>query len=702
MKISVEVAKHIKRIQASNEAKRTVMQKYRAIRKLKEIHENKLISGDDWRSTYRLPELFGITERKKSEVLEYLPDMVINTDFLDPYNMAVPAQAVLKYFDELSNYKDVLVQCKEAAVDYGTGIEFNGVANIRRNITPANSSDLFLKKSPKETQVYFGLAPSCIDIRDAFPDPAATMDHDPSGEKGMNWFYRRRIFTKAQFYQDFGNNPYFDISGVEPIAWSSIERDGIDRWFTKREINEKTNANDIEDSANYIVVFEGWDVIADEHVFIANNKLIYEGAIPYTHKQIPVVFHYNYKSDDSIWGISEAEINAPFILIKEVLVNLMIDNAKLTQQPVIAVSGDVQFNPDENELEPGALFMLQGLNGGKISDAITPLTFGSSVEPANAVKNILEDIQIQVTGDDSRSLFVSPNELATQTLTKREALKKRIRKNLMINVIRAARTSVYQRFNNICQFLAKPYQDMYGNWRHHVIYVDGYKIDQRTKEDIPDFTPIAGYKGAFELNDKILNPQKVRFSFVEKTDDSVKREVEMQGLQWWMQTIFSLAQVQPQLIQNIDLELLAKQAGERFSWLDVEAIFNPAIRTIDGMDEMTFYINQIQFGIQPNIPTDGNNLKRLARFARFKKSKEYKLLKKEAQMLFARTVADIVIKIRKETSGKYTDYIRLKRLGASGQVGEQGGVRRSSEVSGSTVPDNSEPATNATEGTQQL
>lgn len=687
---------HYQRLIASDESKKTLYQKIRAIRALTEIHEDKILEQEDWRSTYRLPELFGISERKKSELFEHLPEVLVESEFDQEYNHAIAAKSSLDYFRSQAKDDDVLLQVLGSAVDFGTGIKYDGIAHVERPITPIDfDADpvLFLQKGKEEKRtVYYGLGPSMIDVRDAFPDPAAIIDHDPSGVKGMGYFYRRIIMTYGKFRESFDGKTGFSIDKVQAVDWGSVEMMGLERTDTKHEGEEKAatafmssyRAPKDKNSKNYVVVFEGWDD-QDGHFFLANGQLIYEGANPFAHKQIPVTFYYNYKRDDSIWGISEGEINAPFILVKELLVNLMIDNAKLSQQPVVAVSGDVQFDPDENELEPGALFTLSGLNGGKISDSITPLTFGSSVEPAMAVKQIVEDLQIQVTGDDSRALMVNPNELATQTLKKSEALQKRIRKNILQNSIHSQTISITQQFSNIAQYLARPYQDINGKWKQHTVFVDDFKISQRTKTSLPKFTPVSGYLGCYQLNEKMLNTDKVRFKFIERVQDAVKKEQEMQSLQLWMQNIMNLAQAAPQLLANTDMELLAKQTGARFSGIDVEAIFNSASRIVDGMDEMDYHIQQIALGIKPVVPVDGNNLRRFGAFRKFMDTKEFKTLSDGSKRIFQETLLDIAEKIRTEKAAPYSEFIKLRTMGGTSSTGQQGTVPGSAGPSGTPL-----------------
>lgn len=671
---------HRRRLTRSADSKMTLISKVNATRQLMQIHEDKIIQGDDWRSTYRLPELFGATERKKSDLLENLTETVFKSTLTEEYDMAPAAKAIMKHFDLQSNHKAAKIDAISSAVDYGTGIEKNTVVFVEGSQVPTTDR-LFLKHEGAEVVTkYFGQAPTTVDIRDAFPDPSATVDHDLHGNKGMDWFYERTIYSEARFFELFEDESLFDTSDILPTTWGGVQQMGIDRLDSKHEQEEKQ-----EDEPKYVVVFEGWDIVNDWHVVYANGKEVYFGANPYKHKQIPVVFRYNYKRDDSIWGISEAEVIAPFIFIKETLINLMIDNAKLSQQPVIAVSGDLLFDPDENQLEPGALFTLRGLNGGKIGDAIQPLTFGSSVEPANAVKNIVEDMQIQVTGDDSRALFVQPQELATQTLAKQESLKRRIRKNVLQNTIRAEKVSMYQRFMNVCQFMTKPYQAVDGKMKYHVIPIEDYHVSQRNATHIPEFTPVRGNIGYFKLNEKTVDPEFIYFDIEEKIEDAVQKEQELQSLQWWMQTVFNMAQVKPELVQNTDFEMLAKQAGSRFTDIDVDAIFNSSGRIIDGMDEMDYHIQQMALGIQPIVLRDGNNMRRLNKYRLFAKTKEYALFPKESKTIYQNTVIDIVNAIRTEKGVPFGERAKQGGMGTPGQNGQQGPVSPAAETGGGPV-----------------
>ena len=219
------------------------------------------------------------------------------------------------------------------------------------------------------------------------------------------------------------------VQNIQPTAYSGGFSGG--RPPTEREGREK-------EYGKFVIVVEYWDQENDDLIMYANNwqNKFYESkeGIPYAHKQLPFHFYYDYRREDSIFGIGEVELNMPYNLFKETVVNLMIDNAKLELQPAYIIAGDVNFNAEESELEPGAIFTLRGSNVGKVQDSIMPFRPGGVTTDIPLVLNTIEDSRIVVTGDDTRALYANPDQLATQTLAKREALQKRIRGNIVRNV----------------------------------------------------------------------------------------------------------------------------------------------------------------------------------------------------------------------------------------------------------------------------
>jgi len=665
---------------SSSESKKTMVQKWAAIREMRDLYEDKVLQGDDWRAAYRFPELFGALERKKSELIDNLPGVKFRSSWRRDYDMAIGARAAVEHFDRVSNYKSALIDVISSAVEFGTGVLLNDVVDVKK-MKFKTCQSTFLDYDGEMKTDYFGLAPMALDVRDVFPDPSATKCFDISGERGMDWCFIRRIYTWDQFCAKFKNIPGVSITEIKPKSWDSVEFMGYDRPNTKHESEEKEQSDAI-----YVVVFQGWHAIYGWNVIIANGKEIYLGANPFEHGRIPLVFYYNYKRDDSIWGVSEVELQAPFILAKELLANLMIDNAKFSQQPVTVVSGDVLFDPEQNELEPGAIWSLQGLQGGKIGDAVQTLTFNSSVEPAVAVKNMIEDMQIQVTGDDSRALFASPQELATQTLAKQESLKRRVRKNVMENSIRAEQESLWQKLHNIHQFLAKPYETVDGSVQYHEIYVDGFSTTQRNQTYRPVFTPVRGHVGVFKLNEKVFDPKYVSIEVYERVEDIVAKEQEMQALQWWFQTIAQMAQVKPEVMKNTDFEMLAKEAGKRFTDMDMDAIFNSTNRHIDGMDEFSYHVQQIAFNIKPVILRDGNNMRRLSQYRLFLKTAEYEKMSKESKRIYNQVIAEIVAAIREEKSVPFHEAVQRYKLASASGGNDKGPGNGLPAIAGGSVP----------------
>jgi len=66
----------------------------------------------------------------------------------------------------------------------------------------------------------------------------------------------------------------------------------------------------------------------------------------------------------------------PYNQFKEQMMNLQIDNAWLELNPAYIIDGNINFNDEEHELSPGAIFNVRGVVGGKLQDHIMPFRAG--------------------------------------------------------------------------------------------------------------------------------------------------------------------------------------------------------------------------------------------------------------------------------------------------------------------------------------
>lgn len=595
-------------------AKSYLEQKFQLAKQLDEAFEKHLTQGENWNDSYRFPEIFGAIQRKASDLIENLPEVKVHAKKMRAKDFAIATQAAYDHCENITNAKREKVRCIYDTLFYGTGILYEGYVKNQKELTPT-TGDLELSNQKKVTTVlYDGLASERIDPRDFFVDETATIFYDETGLQGARDCVRRRIYPFSTFRAKF--KQFKNASNVPPMGWGSDPMGWAKMPYEKESQEQKQ-------TQKYVTLLEYWSQELDCVILVANGIEIYFGANPYKHKRLPFVLYYNYRRDDSVWGVSEVEVLAPFTYAKEELNNLFILDAKLALQPAIAVSGEVTFNPEENELQPGAIFTLRGLNNGKVQDSIMPLRFGGISPDALQVYQHIEDAQIIATGDDIRSLYANPGQLATQTLAKREASQKRIKSNIMINTIDSERQRAQIRISNINQFYAQPYLTVDGNVEYHRIKLEGYEISQGDDESKPTFRQAYGAQGYFVLNaEAIGNVNDIEVEIIDvQLQESLKKE-EVEDCNNLLKTMVELVPLNPQIAQGFNVLGLVKQIAKKMN-IDYYEVF-PQDSNEEGEDAADIIIQLIGMGEMPEVPMGIDPQLLFDRLSRYSGSAEYK------------------------------------------------------------------------------
>lgn len=619
------------RFQLMNQAKTRQNQRFMAIKTLYEIYEQHLDDGEVWNKPYRFGELFGSMQRKYSDIIANLPEVRLRATRTKNQDFVIALQATLDSTENLSNSKREKCRALWDSVMYGTGILFEGYTDLRRKLVPINE-EMFLPEGKKLMKtLYNGLSSERVDPRDFYIDETCTVFYDEAG-MGARDCARVRIYPFEGFKDKFKDIPGIkNLKDIPPASYG-VNFFNLERPITTSESLEKT-------TGKYVMLVEYWNWEEDFMGLYANGVEIYTGAIPFKHKRLPFVLYYNYRRDDSIWGISEAEILAPFIYSKEEVRNLMILDEKLALQPALAISGDIQFNPEEAELQPGAILTLRGLQGGKVADAIAPLRFGGIDASAFELMKSIEDSQIIVTGDDVRALYENPNQLATQTLSKREVAQKRLRSNIYQNTIESERYRAQIRMSNILQFYALPYQNIDGKVVFRRIRVKGYTVIQPTDETMPQFVSAYGAQNYFTLSPKVTEGSsldEIEIEIVDaKTDENIKRE-EVDDMLMYLKTTIELAQIQPDVLTKMDFMSNLKQLAQKLN-LNIDELFPlPATDTLQ--DSIDIELELVRLGQVPAVNPDQDPFKSLERYIEFLKSEDYKKMSNAAKMAFRQLI----------------------------------------------------------------
>ncbi len=598
-----------------------VQNKWLLAKDLYEIFEFQLQQGEVWNAPYRFPLLFGVIQRKASELINNLPEVRVHGTRTSTVDFAISAQAVLDHTEQLTNTLREKVRCIYDTLLYGTGIIYEGYAIQTKMVTPITDESededaLLLEDGKKELITYYnGVVSERVDPRDFLIDDQALIFYDETGIQGARDCFRRRYYPYSTFMEQFKD--FKNIDKVVPVAWGT-DFFGLSKLPFPKETQEQKMVS------RWVVVYEYWNQELDMVELIANNQEIYFGSNPYKHKRLPFTVYYNYRRDDSCWGISETEIVAPFIFAQEEVMNLQLLDEKLNLQSAIAVDGDISFNAEENELQPGAILRLRGLNGGKVGDAIQPLNFGK-VDRDGGMNFLqkLEDVQISVTGDDTRALYENPDQLATQTMAKQQTSQKRIRSNVMQNTIESERSRISMRLSNIIQFYAKPYQNIDGQVEFRRIRIEGYSVKQDDDESKPEFTQQYGLLSNFTLNPKALGDgQGIEIEIVDAImEDNIKQH-EIQDMNALLQNLTQLIPLDQNVAKQINVIGLIKQIAKKMN-VDYDEIFPMPINK-DGQDETDMELQLVAMGVVPDPDPNMDPQQSLRRYIKYMDTKAYK------------------------------------------------------------------------------
>lgn len=613
------------RFRAMESSKNNQQNKFFLLNALYNIFDEKVIKGHVFGEVIQFPKAWAAVQRKKAEIVEYAPEVRFTSSFDDKKDSALAANAAVKHMVNTSNAATEKARVLTDSVLYGTGIMFVGYEVKRRDIVKIpekGSLEAFLPEGERVSEViYDGLSTRRVDPRKFYVDETAYVLDDPTGASGARDCIEVQSYAYSTFLEKCCGEPFRNTDLVSPVGL-------MDPCFPEDIQETKHEIEDEKDVHGYVHLVNYYNYERDLHVIIANGILVYLGAIPFRHKQLPYVVYYNYRRDDSFWGLSELEIQAPFIYSTEVLLNLMITDAELALQPAMAVSGSLQV--PKGGLRPGATLTWRGESGGSLKDSIMPLRFGGIEQSGPMMKQMLEDEMIATTGDDTRALYENPDQLATQTMAKRESKLKRIRMIIHENTVDAEKKFALMVLSLSCQFGTNPVQTLSGKVRYRRVKIEGYEVYQQDEQSEPQFIPRHGAEGHFYLNSKVLDPESYELEVIPKTDDEMMKFQQVDGMMRFLEAynnVFSVtaqaAQMNPALneqiekLTSLDTVALLKQVASQFDAFDTATVFKSDSDIEDGKDIVDFEHEAIILGITPDVRPDEDSRKHLERHFTF-------------------------------------------------------------------------------------
>jgi hypothetical protein len=150
----------------------------------------------------------------------------------------------------------------------------------------------------------------------------------------------------------------------------------------------------------------------------------------------------------------------------------------------------------------------------------------------------------------------------------------------------------------------------------------------------------------------------------------------------FMQQIMATAQINPSILQGMDIIEFMKQIAEELS-LDIHKIFPPTATAAQQIDEIDAAHDQIAMGIVPQIPDGGDLMMRYMKAVSWEKTSIFKQLGKQAKDAMSKYKQLILQKIQKQMINPQINESQTKSFNPQLQSG--GGSRTPQAVQQQSV-----------------
>jgi len=453
---------------------------------LKDVYFKEVTSSESFTRSVRLPHAQNIIDTLKDELLESPPSVVVTAKDDDSEDAAKKAK-VLQVTREKINMgtyaQKAHAEVTDSMLTFGQGVKYKG----------------YLKKECDGKVEYDDLVSMHVDPRHFLTDEKATEFYDPTGSRGARDCIWVRSFPLTTFIE-FAKAQGFKNIGAIQAAANDIT---AERARTIKEEDES------RDTVPYVYVADYYNHEENIRAIVSQvgGQYVehYTGELP-EHRRLPFVMYYTEKRPDSIYGVPIIQKLAPIIRAKEILLNLAFDEAKLALQKVTVVDGNSGYNQALHVVQPGAVWELRSIDGD-VRKAVQQLEFGGISQDFYNLNSMFDDEMTIASNVDRRSMFLSPNELATQTKKKAESMKKRIRSIVRQNVWRAEKESAEIDISNIKEYLAPKMlytrEDGTKGEKNRRYLVEGYVVSQEDSgARIPEFISKPGHKDYLYLTEE--------------------------------------------------------------------------------------------------------------------------------------------------------------------------------------------------------
>lgn len=369
---------------------------------------------DDWRADISLPDGFAAIQAQMQETIDRMSRPELKRVEDSDTAKAAFANAIMTYNMDRTGFDFQYFKAKYAAAIRGTSFLFNYYRVDKRKVHDPTgvNDDGTLKYKEKEVIDFDDDYTEFVENEYIFTDETGSHVDD------LRDMVRREILHEDEFRRIYKDKPGF--VDVEKVKCG--DDTGTRSYF---RLAHDMHGEDIE-------ILHYYNRATDEYLVLANNVAIYDGYLPYKHKELPIAVVYHYMIPGFFWGMGIPKVIWQLSEERRSLRNQNLDRQKLQLNKSFVVKDNAGLDEEELFSRPHALIEVNSA-GGSLSETITALEYGDV--PASYFRTeevLLEDIR-RAHGIDDRIQGVNVGGTATEAAILKESSQKRI--NLLARLV---------------------------------------------------------------------------------------------------------------------------------------------------------------------------------------------------------------------------------------------------------------------------
>ena len=493
---------------------------------------------DDWKAAVNIPIEQNIIEQKiweKGWTIKY----IIEPNWEADINILEPVKYTMDYFIKKENVVEELWEWKYEKWTYWTWWLFSWVWSEVRRYSDVEEEWAFYDTNFKDTtELIWHIWVKNIDIWDFWMDEKALRI-----EEAMDCIIRENISIE-ELRLRYWNEPSFKyIYSV----WTSPEEK---EWVTDKN---KNNSNRNVELMHY------YNKITWAYCIMANKTwIIYNGKNTYAHWQLPVSWAKEYpslKSKYGLWVPDKTLTSKPYI---NNLYQYALDKIHLWSWSVLLMWNNETVDW-EMYTEPWAI---TEWNFEWDTKNVQQLNFDSNTNWIQNVINLMEDVNIQNTGINIKAPFQATTDKVFIAKLQAQAKNARLSVSDMLEDIAIDR-ALNLMLMNIMQYAPWLYAEKILNkWDGKVQSVEYKKITIPDVEVLNQWkkkpTKIKEKKWSFWIFE--LRPEDIRWQVSLRlstpTTRTILKALEEESFVSYITNLTQLAQINPEIIQQIDIKWL--------------------------------------------------------------------------------------------------------------------------------------------------